>query len=117
MKATFFFTAFFLLFSFFSSGNVSAQTSKTKKPKAQVITIKTNAKCDMCKAKIEAAVLGVKGVKSAVLDGTNHAITVSFRPDKTTGDAIRQSISKAGYSADGFAADASAQEKLPKCCK
>ena len=117
MKSSFIFSAFFMLFSIFSFTTSFSQNSKGKKDKIQSVTIKTSGKCEMCKSNIETAVRSVKGVKSSNFDLTNHSVTVSFRVDKTNGDAIRQAISNAGYSADGIEANASAKEKLPKCCK
>lgn len=116
MKKSLFCSAFFLLL-IFSCSIAPAQSAKPAKAELQYITIITDGRCGMCKTNIEAAVRAVKGVKSAKFNGEKHEVTVTFRPDKTNGGAIRQVISKAGYSADDVPADVAAKAKLPNCCK
>ncbi len=85
--------------------------------KKETIIIITSAQCDMCKKRIEDAVLAIAGVKSAVLDVKTAEITVVFNNTKSSADAISQTISKLGYDADNIKADHDAYHKLPACCQ
>jgi len=96
---------------FFFTNNVSAQKKKEE------IVIKTTAECDMCKRAIEKHLSFEKGVKKAVCDFENKEIKVTYNPEKTTPEKIRQSISNIGYDADDVKANNKAYQKLPDCCK
>ena len=113
MRISICFSAFLIFLSVFTP----AQSTKGKKDNVQVISIKTNGKCEMCKTRIESATRSVKGVKATVFDLEENSVNVTFRNDKTNGDAIRQAISKAGYDADDIKADSEAKDKLPDCCR
>lgn len=80
-------------------------------------TIKTSGTCDMCKDKIEKTLMTVTGVKSAYFNLANGSVTVKYDGGKTNVDALRKSISSAGYDADDVKADHAAREALPKCCQ
>jgi mercuric ion binding protein len=81
------------------------------------IKIKTSAVCSMCKDRIEQGLAFEKGIKDVSLDVETKIATVKYNPAKTTPDEIRKAISKLGYDADTVAADKTAYDKLPKCCK
>ncbi|RTQ45431.1 copper chaperone [Hymenobacter gummosus] len=98
----------------------SAQTAPAKakaKPGTEQVQIKTSAVCDMCKARLEKALAYEKGVQSAQLDVASQVLTVNYRADKTTADALRAAVSATGYDADATTANAKAYERLPECCK
>jgi copper chaperone CopZ len=97
-----------LLFIF---GTVTAQ------PAIAEVKIKTSAVCEMCKDRIEKAVIGINGVKSANLDVNSKVITVKYNSSLTNPDKIRQSISNTGYDADNLKANAASYKKLPSCCQ
>ena len=78
---------------------------------------KTSAVCDMCKTRIEKSLAYEKGVQSAVLDVPSQVLTVTYKADKTTPEALRTAVQKTGYDADGLSADARAYNRLPDCCK
>lgn len=86
-------------------------------PKTKVVEIHTSALCGECKAFIEEAAYGVKGVKRAEVDLDTKVATVTFKPKKTDEAAIRKAISMAGYDADDVARDQEAFDNLPKCCR
>ncbi|MDF1673518.1 MAG: heavy metal-associated domain-containing protein [Vicingaceae bacterium] len=93
--------------------NVKAQKSN----ETAEIKIKTSAQCEMCKQRLEKAMAYEKGIKSSKLDVESATLTVVFKPNKTTPDKIRTSISKTGYDADKIKAEEKAYNNLPDCCK
>jgi periplasmic mercuric ion binding protein len=98
----------------------SAQTAPAKaktKPGTEQVQIKTSAVCDMCKARLEKALAYEKGVQTAQLDVASQVLTVSYRADKTTPEALRAAVSATGYDADATTANAKAYDRLPECCK
>lgn len=101
----------------FSAQAQTATTAKTKGPATEQVQLKTSAVCDMCKTRLEKAMAYEKGVQAAVLDVPSQVLTVSYRPDKTTPDALRLAVQKTGYDADSQPAEARAYERLPDCCK
>lgn len=113
-------TIIFILLTFFgfTFSNVNSQTAQTeKKTGIETITIKTNAKCEMCQKRISDAVYKLKGVKSVNVALENPSVTVQFKTGKTNGNAIKAAISNAGYRADDLEPNAEAKAKLPGCCK
>ena len=93
----------------------AASTAETTGP--ATAKFKTSAVCDMCKTRIEKSLAYEKGVQSAVLDVPSQVLTVTYRADKTTSEALRTAVQKTGYDADGLSADARAYNRLPDCCK
>lgn len=79
--------------------------------------VKVNGKCGMCKAKIEKAAKGVKGVKSASWDQKTKVLTLDYNEKLTDVKTIETAIAKIGYDAGDVKADAEARAKLPACCK
>jgi copper chaperone CopZ len=86
-------------------------------PKVETVKIKTSIVCDMCESKIKKALSTVKGVKTVEVNVDSKEVTVGFNPAKTNADAIRKSISMAGYDADAVEANKDAYNKLEGCCK
>lgn len=109
-----FFLAFLLTTFSLLTTNALAQG---KKPTTEQVQFKTSAVCDMCKARLEKALAYEKGVQAATLDVSSKVLTVSYRPDKTTPDALRAAVQQTGYDADNLPADARAYGRLPECCK
>jgi copper chaperone CopZ len=81
------------------------------------IEIKTSAVCDMCQEKIEKAVSGIDGIKSANLSVDTKIIKVEYDVSKVKPEDIKEKISKTGYDADDVKKDKKAFRKLPKCCQ
>ncbi len=95
-----------------------AQTGpKAKAAGTEQVQLKTSAVCDMCKTRLEKAMAYEKGVQAAVLDVPTQVLTVTYRPEKTTPEALRTAVQKTGYDADAQPADARAYSRLPECCK
>jgi mercuric ion binding protein len=84
---------------------------------SETVEIKTNAECGMCKDRIEGELNYVKGVRFAELDVDSKVLTVKYNTNKIDSAAIKQKISKIGYSADEVPADPEAQKQLPVCCQ
>ena len=115
-----FLLAFPLLALLCFSPQAQAQTTPTAETKTANTTtaqFKTSAVCDMCKARIEKSLAYEKGVQSALLDVPSNVLTVTYRPDKTTPEALRTAVQKTGYDADELTAEARAYNRLPDCCK
>ncbi|AIZ65070.1 MerP [Hymenobacter sp. DG25B] len=91
--------------------------TKTKGPATEQLQIKTSAVCDMCKARLEKSMAYEKGVQAAVLDVPSKILTVTYRPDKTSAEALRTAVQSTGYDADAQMANDKAYERLPDCCK
>ncbi|OGX81468.1 MerP protein [Hymenobacter lapidarius] len=119
---------FFLLLPLFAalgfSSNAQAQSAPAKQASASpaatgvaTAQFKTSAVCDMCKTRLEKSLAYEKGVQSAVLDVPSQVLTVTYRADKTTPDALSTAVQKTGYDADQKPADARAYNRLPDCCK
>ena len=83
----------------------------------QTVVIQTNGVCGMCKDRFMENVPFFKGVKDCKYDMATSKLTVIYDLQKTDADAIRQGISKWGYSADAVKADEAARAKLPACCR
>lgn len=104
-------TAILLLLTMFSFSG-KAQEANTAELK-----VKTSSICKMCKTNIERELAFEKGVKKSDLDVQSKVVTVTYNPNKTTPEKIRQAISKAGYDADDVPANPKAYKKLDDCCK
>ena len=85
--------------------------------KTDTVTIKTSARCDDCKERIESRLNFTKGIKSAKLNMDTKAVVVIYDSEKTNLEAIKTAITKAGYDADEMPADLKAYNRLPKCCQ
>lgn len=55
--------------------------------------------CGHCKAKVEAAIKSVKGVKSFAVSLENASAEVVYAEGKTTPDAVAAAITAAGFDA------------------
>lgn len=97
---------------FFVTGTLAAQNAKTA-----TLNIKVSSQCSMCKENIERALAFEKGVTKSNVDLEKDEVEVTYKPGKTTPEAIKKAISLAGYDADEVKADAKAYTRLSDCCK
>jgi len=104
-----------LLFAGFAAQPLLAQ-EKTNDKTAE-LTISTSAVCHMCVNTIEKNFAFEKGVKSSKVNLEANTVTVVYRTDKTTADALKIALTKYGYQADDLPADQKAYDKLHECCK
>lgn len=72
-------------------------TSAAAEGKTATVVFATNLHCDNCKKKIEGNIAYEKGVKDLKVDVTNKTVSVTYRTDKTSSEALRQAIAKLGY--------------------
>lgn len=79
-------------------------------------TFEVLGNCDMCKSKIEKAVM-ITGVKSAVWNKTTKKLTIQYAPSKVDIMSIHQKIADAGYDTEKLRADNKTYNKLHSCCK
>ena len=104
-------TGILLLLTVFSFSGKAQDTNTAE------LKVKTSAVCEMCKTNIERELAFEKGVKKSVLDVPSKIVTVTYNPNKTSPEKIRQAIAKAGYDADEVPANPKAYKKLDACCK
>lgn len=109
MKNSVLLLAFLVVASFGFSQKTTAKT--------ETVVIQTSAECGECKERIEGALNYTKGVKFAELDVDSRKLTVKYKTDVISLEAIKKQISALGYAADEVPADPVAFEKLPACCK
>jgi copper chaperone CopZ len=95
----------------------AAAKAAVKQSPDKTAIIQTNGVCGMCRDRFMENVPFFKGVKDCKYDMATAKLAVTYDSKKTDVDAIRQGISKLGYSADAVKADADARAKLPACCR
>ena len=100
-----------ILATSFASINSHAQDAKVSED-----TITVEGVCDMCKKRIEDAAYG-KGVKFVSWDKNTKLLSIAYRTDKTSLEAIEQRIVKAGHSTENTAAVKDDYDSLPDCCR
>ena len=79
--------------------------------------IEVDGVCGMCKARIEKAAFGVKGVKSAVWDTETHYLNLIFDERKTNIKTISENIAEAGHDTKMIEATEEAYNSIHDCCK
>ncbi len=72
--------------------------------------------CGMCKKRIENASM-IKGVTNANWDIESQVMKVTFNANKTSADAIQQSIANVGHDTEKYKADEKTYKNLHGCCK
>ena len=93
----------------------SAASLAQKSTKVEIST--PTIQCEMCVAKIEKALFKQPGISTYKVDLKKKKTTVQYIADRTNPETIRVMIANAGYDADDEAAEPTAYNKLPKCCK
>ena len=96
---------------------VSSFAMAPVKFKTEVVTIKTSAVCESCKARIEKALKSSDGVLQAKLNLDDKKVMVKYNPEKTNPDQIRAVIASTGYDADNVKKTDEGFKKLPHCCQ
>lgn len=104
----------FIIFLSIIASSFSALAQEGKK---DIVTekFKVEGNCDMCKKRIEEAAY-TKGVKRAEWNKADHTLTLTYKPSKTTADAVLASVAKVGHSSDRAEAKEADYNKLPQCC-
>ncbi len=76
-----------------------------------------NGACEMCKANIETAASGVKGVAHAVWDKEAKELTMHYDAKKVNPEKVQKAITETGYDAGDLLADDKVYADLPECCQ
>jgi mercuric ion binding protein len=101
--------SFFLLFAILLGVNLFAGVEKA--------SIKTSAKCEMCKEALEASIGKMPGVQKVELNVETKVLLVKFDNSVTSLAKIKAEVSNTGYWADELAPNKEAYAALPSCCK
>ncbi|MDV7138144.1 cation transporter [Maribacter sp. TH_r10] len=91
---------------------VSFAQEKNKK-----MTMEVDGICVMCKARIEKAALGVKGVKYASWDIPSHQLSLIIDERKTDPMKIKTAIVAVGHDTKELKATEEAYNSVHPCCK
>jgi copper chaperone CopZ len=94
--------------SFFSCGASNASEADIALPTIM---------CGMCESNIKDAFSETAGIIKVDVDLEKKSGKIYFDSDKVSISQIEKQISGAGYQANNVAADKSAYDKLPRCCK
>ena len=104
------------LFLFISQSFLLRSQSKTNK-KIIDVNFKVLGNCGMCEKKIEAAALGLKGVKKAMWDKDLLLLQVKYNSKKVHLSEIKQVVADAGYDTETIKASNEKYNNLHYCCK
>jgi len=91
---------------------VSFAQEKNKK-----MSFEVDGKCEMCKARIEKAALGVKGVKYALWDIPSHELSLIIDERKTDPMKIKTALVAVGHDTKELKATDKAYDSVHPCCK
>ena len=83
----------------------------------KMVTIQTNAVCEMCKDNIETSLLQLDGVEKVELDLVTKKVKIKYDADLLDEATLRQAIANTGYSADEVPARPKARASLAACCR
>lgn len=86
---------------------------KTKTKKLETTTYSCNMHCVTCQQKIEHSISFEKGVKAVTADVDSQSVTVTYKTDKSSKEAIKTALEKMGYKIEVIEKPAKA-EKLDK---
>ncbi len=89
---------------------VNADAKNDKKKEAEV-TFSVAVDCENCKAKLEAKLPFVKGVKDLKVDLATQTIWFKYQPSKTNVEALEAAIEKLGYEAEEIKPEQKESEK------
>ena len=91
-----------------------AQDKKSKNAKYDV-GVKGN--CGQCKARIEKAAFGVKGVKSATWHDDDQMLHLIIDENKCTANDVSAAVAKLGHDTDKIKATVADYNALHSCCQ
>jgi copper chaperone CopZ len=120
MRKLFLTTALFAIIGLTQSFSQETKLKEVKKEMSKTektISFGVRGNCNMCKATIEKAVTGVKGVSAANWDKVKKKIDVTYKESKTNEIAIHNAIAAAGYDTEKVMGNKTAYNQLPGCCK
>ena len=94
-----------------------ATTTQKAKTSSTHAMLGVQGNCDMCKARIEKAALGVKGVSSAMWEAKDQKLHVNYNASVANLSAISKAIAKVGHDTEKDKAIPEVYKALPGCCK
>lgn len=62
-----------------------------------IVVLSSNILCSNCKTRIEKNIAFERGVRDLVVSLPDCTVTITYRTDKTTAEALCQAVSKLGY--------------------
>jgi|SRR5690606_28471334 len=101
-----------LLMAFVLATAVGTAQDRNKK-----MAFEVNGLCQMCKARIEKAALGVSGVKYANWDIPSHQLSLVVDERKTDAMKIKSAIAAVGHDTKELKATQESYDKVHPCCK
>ena len=78
--------------------------------------IVVGGKCAMCKERIEATALGVKGVKAAEWEASTQTLSLQFDPEMGNATAVQHALAQAGHDTPIAKSSKKTYKALPACC-
>ena len=85
--------------------------------KNKKISFAVDGVCEMCKARIEKAALGVKGVKYAIWDIPSNELSLIIDERKTDPMQVKTALVSVGHDTKELKATEEAYESVHPCCK
>lgn len=93
---------------------VSLTSLAQSKKENKTTTFEVDLHCDACVKKVQSNIAYEKGVKDLNISLENKEVTVTYRADKTSPDALKKAFEKLGYVAkEKEPANKKAPEKAP----
>jgi len=96
---------------------IGVSTQAQKKNKNAKITFEVNGICEMCKERIEKAVLKTKGVKFCSWSIETHQLSLIMDERKVDELTIHKNIAAVGHDTKKIKATDEAYNNLHSCCK
>ncbi len=99
--------------------NAEPKNIKTKQESNSLTssTLLVKGSCDMCKSRIEKAVLGMDGVNEASWEKESQTLSLTYDITTQSLDSISETLAKLGHDTALHQADNEAYDKLHTCCK
>ncbi len=85
--------------------------------KNKKLSFEVDGRCQMCKERIEKAVLKVSGVKFANWDIPSHELSLVIDERKTNSMQVKMALAKVGHDSKELKATQEAYDNLHPCCK
>lgn len=84
--------------------------------KNEMTEFTVNGNCEMCKKRIEAAALNIKGVKMVRWDIPTHVLNLVYNAKKINIESVHQALAAVGHDTSIATAPDSVYAALPLCC-
>ena len=101
-----------MLFAILFSSNLIASSKGD-----ETSSFKVYGNCEMCKARIEKALMKNKNVKKANWDVKTKKLTVTYDSSKITLDELHKTVAHVGHDTDKVKANDAIYHKLDGCCQ